>query len=129
MDEVETFIKSVEAAQSRYVFMERTVVNYDECRVCYGTDGELVLQWKGKERSNTRGTKLETLCSFLPFVGADGSVVMSIYVLKGKVDMESDQILARVSLPNERQGKHEVDGQGSMPSQRAGTSTNKCSRR
>ena len=85
--------------------MEGTVVNYDECRVCYSSDGQLVMQWKGKERSNLQGTKSETLCSFLPFVGMDGTVIMSVYILKGKPNDSEDEILARVVLPNEREGK------------------------
>ena len=105
MDEVEVFISSVEAAQKRYAFREGTVVNYDECRVCYSSDGQLVMQWKGKERSNLQGTKSETLCSFLPFVGVDGTVIMSVYILKGKPNDSEDEILARVVLPNEREGK------------------------
>ncbi|OSX73966.1 hypothetical protein BU14_0317s0025 [Porphyra umbilicalis] len=71
---------------SHYSFPSHAVINYDETRVVQKGE-KLVLrrvEAANKERANVRSTRHQTVASLLTFVAADGSVLLSVYILKGR---------------------------------------------
>ena len=71
---------------SNHSFSNHAVFNYDETRVVQMGD-KLVLrriEAAKKERANVRSTRHQRVASLLTFVAADGSVLLSLYILKGR---------------------------------------------
>ena len=71
---------------SNHSFSNHAVFNYDETRVVQMGD-KLVLhriEAAKKERANVRSTMHQRVASLLTFVAADGSVLLSLYILKGR---------------------------------------------
>lgn len=79
--EVEDFCSAVEEVQEHYSFSAATVVNADETRIMIGSEGKVVLEFKGKERPGAHGMKNHIICSMLTFFQANGMVLMSVYCL------------------------------------------------
>ena len=82
LGEVGSFLNAVEDSQQYLTMKASNVVNYDETRVCVSSEGEILLEKRGKERSNAHGQSATTLGSLLPFVAADGKVLCSFWILK-----------------------------------------------
>ena len=69
--EVASFIDAVESARERWPMTASNVLNYDETRICVSTDGNILLESKGKQRGNAHDTRPIVLGS-LSFISADG---------------------------------------------------------
>jgi len=85
-DGVVDFCKELKDFLSHYSFPSHAVINYDETRVVQKGE-KLVLrrvEAANKERANVRSTRHQTVASLLTFVAADGSVLLSVYILKGR---------------------------------------------
>ena len=80
--EVGSFLNAVEDSQQFRPMKAAIVINYDETRVCVSSEGEILLERRGKERSNAHGQAATTLGSLLPFVAVDGKVLCSFWILK-----------------------------------------------
>ena len=59
--EVSSFIGQVEAVLAHTGMTADNVVNYDEARVCIDTNGELVMEFRWKERANASGNYAQVL--------------------------------------------------------------------
>ena len=82
LGEVGSFLNVVEDSQQYRTMKAGNVINYDETRVCVSSEGEILLERCGKDRSNAHGQAATTLGSLLPFVSADGKVICSFWILK-----------------------------------------------
>ena len=88
--EVCSFIDRVEAVRQEVYMAAHLVVNYDETRVCVSSEGEMLLERVGKQRSHCHGQTFTTLGSLLPFVSADGSVICSFWILKAELGEDGE---------------------------------------
>lgn len=80
------FCEELQHFLERYHFRDYAVFNYDETRVVQHA-GNMTLtrvEMAGKERANVRSTRHNTVATLLPFVSADGGVLLSVYILKGQ---------------------------------------------
>lgn len=78
---VAAFCASLDVGVENFKYMAKNVVNYDETRVVVGCDNQLVLERTDKNRPESRGMKPKSLGSLVMFICADGSVVMSVFIL------------------------------------------------
>lgn len=81
---VESFCEELELFLRHRHFTADAVMNYDETRVVI-KGGKMVVDLvvaAGKERANVASSRHGTVASLLSFVAADGSVFVSVYVLK-----------------------------------------------
>ena len=71
---------------SHYHFRDFAEFNYDETRVVQrgGKMSLLRVEMSDKKRANVKSTRHCTVASLLTFVSADGGVLMSVYILKGR---------------------------------------------
>jgi len=85
-DGVAEFCKELKDFLSHYSFPSHAVINYDETRVVQKGEKLVLRRMKAanKERANVRSTRHQTVASLLTFVAADGSVLLSVYILKGR---------------------------------------------
>lgn len=85
-DGVVSFCEELKVFLSYNHVPDHAVINYDETRVVQrgGSMSLTRLEAADKSRANVRCTRRNTVASLLPFVCADGSVLMSVYVLKGR---------------------------------------------
>lgn len=101
LDGVVDFCAELKSFLSHHHFPTHAVFNYDETRVVQKGE-KLVLrriEAANKERANVRSTRHQTVASLLTFVAADGSVLLSIYILKASFE-EGEQ--ATVDFTMER---------------------------
>lgn len=91
-NETEKFIAAVESGREIYPMNADNVVNYDETRICYSTDGEVVLDSADKERGNAMGRHPFTMGSLLPFVTASGEVLCNLWILKARPGKNDDEL-------------------------------------
>ena len=85
-DGVVDFCTELKDFLTHYSFPNHAVLNFDETRLVQNGD-KLVLrriEAANKERTNVRSTRNQTVASLLTFVAADGSVLLSVYILKGR---------------------------------------------
>lgn len=75
-------------------FPDCAIINYDETRICAGKSGNFVIENNKKERSNTLGVRASTLATLLIFIAADGSVVCDFIIVKGKIEKETENLIA-----------------------------------
>jgi len=83
LDELTDFLKT-------HHFTSSSVMNFDETRIVV-KGGNLTTQRvidASKERANASSTRNSTVASLLTFAAANGSIFMSVYVLKAKFDEE-----------------------------------------
>lgn len=78
-DELATFLEHKH-------FPAHAVFNFDETRVVQKRGNMKLsrMEAAGKERANVRTTRHNTVATLLPFVSADGGVLLSVYILKGR---------------------------------------------
>eukprot|EP00170_Pyropia_yezoensis_P001317 contig_5857_g1321 len=88
LDGVMDFCDELKDFLAHHHFPAHTVFNYNETRVVQKGDKLVLrrLEAANKERANVRSTRHQTVASLLTFVGADGSVLLSIYILKANFD-------------------------------------------
>lgn len=84
-DGVVDFCTELKDFLPHYHFPPHAVFNYDETRVVQ--KGERLalrrVETANKERANARSTRHQNVASLLTCVAADGSVLLSVYILKG----------------------------------------------
>ena len=68
----------VETTRSYFAMGPDNVVNYDETHFFVGATGELVVEGKGKERTQVQDLNGMNLGSMFPFVSADGRVFFTL---------------------------------------------------
>ena len=88
IENVKGFLKELTEFLSTHHFTPASVINFDETRIVV-KGGNLTTQrviHASKERANASSTRTSTVASLLTFASANGSILMSIYVLKAKFD-------------------------------------------
>lgn len=88
MQSVEYFCMELKELLKHHHFTAGAIMNYDETPVV-NKDGRMVTQRAEsakKERANALLMRHSTLASLLSFVAADGSVFLSVYVMKAKIE-------------------------------------------
>ena len=93
VDDCQAFCELFKAAGNEFQMSAKNVINYDETRVMVGTGGEYRLERVGKDRAQVRKEKGRTLGSLLTFVSAEGKVLMSVWIIKGKKGCGNDKNL------------------------------------
>jgi len=85
-DGVVDFCTELEDFLTHYHFPDHAVFNYDETRVVQRGDKMTLrrVEAANKERANVRSTRYQDVASLLTFVAADRSVLLSVYILKGR---------------------------------------------
>lgn len=84
-EELQDFLK-------HYHFPDHAVFNFDETRVVQRA-GNMTLQRveaSVKQRANVRSTRHNTVATLLPFVSANGGVLLSVYILKARFGESSN---------------------------------------
>lgn len=84
--EAEDFCDAIEEVQQYYLFAAHNIINADETRIVIGKDKVDVLETVMKNRLGTHGTRPKAICTLLSFFKADGSVLMSVYCLRGRME-------------------------------------------
>lgn len=79
---VKYFIQMVEVGQTKINFGAKTVVNYDETRVCVDDSGKLSLEFIFRRRRDHLRNRKTVLGSLLSFIVADGTLLASFWVAK-----------------------------------------------
>lgn len=85
---VDGFCEELTDFLQSHAFTASAVMNFDETRVVV-KGGHLATQRvvaAGKERANAASTRRSTVASLLTFAAADGSIFLSVYVLKANFD-------------------------------------------
>jgi len=86
MESVDGFCNELDDLLKTHHFTPAGIMNYDETRVD-NKGGKMVtkrIHMTAKERSNALATRHSTVASLLTFIAADGSVFLSVYVMKAK---------------------------------------------
>ena len=78
------YIEKMEKFLASHAFPSLAVVNYDETRICIGSDGKMRIKrlvFKTKNKPQLRGgVKFTHTATFLPFVNIPGEIVASDFI-------------------------------------------------
>ncbi len=91
---VELFVDELKEFLDHHAFPPCAIINYDETRISFDQKNLKVtrIESRDKSKSNLLQDRENTLASLLTFVCADGAVVMSAYVMKGKFDNDQTDV-------------------------------------
>lgn len=84
MPVVDKWIEAMSKFRQGKNIFSHNIVNYDETRVQVGHDSEFVIESRCKKMPLKTGRKMVSVCTYLPFVQADGNVFMSFYIFPTK---------------------------------------------
>jgi len=88
-----------------HAFPPHAVVNYDETRICIGSDGKMkVKRLVSKTKNKPQfcgGVKFTHAGTFLPFISATGEIVASYFILPSKFN-ENTTAEVSLTVPNVR---------------------------
>lgn len=95
------FCVELEAFLNVYNFPTHAVFNFNETLVTHrGRNMKLSrIEAAGKARANVRSTRHNTVASLLTFAGADGRVLLSVYILKGRFG-DADEYPVNLTMEN-----------------------------
>ena len=97
VEHVDSFCVYLEEAIVRRRLMAHNCINYDETRLALYDSGQVKLERIDKRRGDSKLGLGVTLGSLVPFVSADGVVLMSVIILKA-TDVENHQ-MGTIKLP------------------------------
>jgi len=85
---VASFIVSMEGLMEEFAYVEDS---YDKTQVFIADEGGVMIEKVGKERAQHRGVRGQTIGSLLSFIGANGIVMMSVWIFSGKRENDNEE--------------------------------------
>ena len=67
-----------------FPYAQDNVFNYNKTRVFVGDEGGIAVEKVGKKHGQRRGVKGQTIGSLLSFIGANGHIMLSVWIFAGK---------------------------------------------
>ena len=110
MEDVKTFIISMESFLSTHSFSEKSILNFDETLIC---DSKSTLEVKRaeiieKQRGETKQKRSQTVGSLITFVSAKGELIYLVYCLRASLADFSDPEIGKLNIVLQKTGKKSV---------------------
>ena len=101
MEEIKQFCKVMISNFKIFKMNSWNCINYDETRLVINENGPLKVFCKHQENINYLGMNYKCLGSYVPFVAANGLVILSVFIFPSKKGKETGLVDLEMTVPEE----------------------------
>jgi hypothetical protein len=95
------FCSALEESTDRLLMSAHNCVNYDETRIVMHGGNHIRLERAEKTRAESRGKRPKTIGTLVPFVSADGRVIMTVIIIPAAEVLDKELCEADFYLPDQ----------------------------
>ena len=104
VDDVEKWLEEMKPLIHHKNISPNQIISFDETRITVGCNSTLIIESRMKIAPLRHEKPLVSVCSYLPFVSADGQVLLSVYIYPVRYLQKKDIVVATFAIKKDNYG-------------------------